>query len=119
VVNKKLARRIKTKTTELASKELYPITSSRFIIYHAIIANLCALLALLPDIGILWGDSGLDHGLWANIFFFHTTIDNLPGNLVSTYTIYVFINVLILWVLIVSIAINAQIDKDCKENTYI
>lgn len=116
VINEKMARHLKLECTELASKELYPITSSRFIIYHSIVANLCGIIAIVPDIGILWGKYSLDHTIWADLFFFHATIDNLPNTVVMEYSSLIFIIALLIWVLVVAIAINAQIDKEYMEN---
>jgi hypothetical protein len=116
VLDKVTARRLNIKISEVASKELYPITTSRFIFYHTIIANLCGILALLPDIGILWGNSTTDHGMIANIFFFHATIDNLPTPLITGLSIYIFTATILFWLIVIAIAVNTQIDKDCREN---
>ena len=116
VVNSITARKLKIKISEVASKEIYPITSSRFIIYHSIIANVCGILALVPDIGFLWGNSSFDRGIISNIFFFHATIDKLPADFAESISIYIFIATIIFWLIIVALAVNAQIDKDCREN---
>ncbi len=101
---------------ELATPELYPLTSSRFIKYHLIIANLCAILALVPDIPQVMGANGADHGLWADIFFFHATIDKLPASTTTAVSPYMFIVALLVWLIVWTIAINAQSDSECKES---
>ncbi len=117
VPQKGSARQLNTTTTEQATKELYPLTSSRFILYHLIVANLCGVLALLPDVDQIWGGNGMDHAIWANIFFFHTSIDTLSAGTVDAVIGYAFIAALMVWLIVVSIAVNAQIDRKCVENT--
>lgn len=116
VVDSETARQLNIKGGELATPELHPLTSSRFVLYHIIIANLCGILALVPDLSTFWGGSNLDHGLMADIFFFHATIDKLSPSTAESITGYVFISALLVWLLVVSIAMYAQNDKDCKES---
>ena len=116
VVDNTTACKLKIKESELATRELYPLTSSRFIYYHLIIANICGILALMPDLPQLWGNSGLDHGLWADFFFFHGTIDKLPVGFADTISGYVLIATMLIWFIVVSIAVNAQNDNDVRES---
>jgi hypothetical protein len=116
VVDKITARRLGISSAELATPELYPLTSSRFIIYHLIIANACAVLALVPDLGIFTGNGNGDHGLWADLFFFHATIDKLPASTGAAMGPYLFIIALLVWLIVVTIAMGMQNDSECKES---
>ena len=116
VVNKTTARKLGLKSGELATPELHPLTSSRFILYHLIIANVCAVMALVPDIPQLFGVNGTDHGLWADIFFFHASIDKLPMSTGETLGPYLFIVALLVWTIVWTVALNFQSDSDCKES---
>jgi len=118
IVNKTTAKKMNMKHRDIATFELKPITSSRFIFYHLIIANVCGIISLAPDLEQLWGGNGLDHSWWSNIFFFHATIDNLSSNIVESITIYMFITVILIWLIVISIAVNAQNDKDSSRENY-
>ena len=65
----------KSDDAEIITYELHPITRSRFTFYHFIFASLCGFIALIPDIGQLWGDAHTDHQWWSDIFFFHRFFD--------------------------------------------
>ena len=104
--------------TESATKELYPLTSSRFILYHLIVANVCGFLSLAPDLEQIWGANGGDHALWANFFFFHASIDKLDASTVDVMTGYAFITAILVWMMVIGIATNAQIDRDGRENIF-
>lgn len=116
VVDPRSARRLGIKNSEVATPELYPLTSSRFVIYHLIIANVCGIVALLPDLGQLWGITNGDHGLIADLFFFHATLDKLPLGTSQAITPYMFIMALLVWLIVVSVAVGVQNDKECRES---
>lgn len=59
--------------------ELNPLTRSKFMMWTPFIAIICGILALLPDISHLWGDSAMDKSRYADLFFFHYTIDMYFG----------------------------------------
>jgi len=77
---------------------------------------MCGILALVPDLAQLIFGNGADHGLWADIFFFHATIDKLSPETVNAVAGYVFLIALLVWLIVVSLALNAQTDRECKES---
>jgi len=116
VMDSATARRFGIKSSEVATPELYPLTSSKFIIYHLLLANLCAIVALVPDVGQLFGNNSTDHGLWANIFFFHASIDQLPASTSAAITPYVFVIAMLVWLIVVTVALGVQSDSTVKES---
>ena len=116
VTDSSTARKLNMQCSELATKELHPITSSRFIIYHLIIANVCGVVALVPDLGQLLFGSSADHSIFANVFFFHTTIDSLSVSNAESLSGLAFIAAILVWIIVVSIAVHTQNDKDCRES---
>ncbi len=116
VVDKQTAHRLGIASGELATSELYPLTSSRFVLYHLITANVCAVIALLPDLGQLVGNNGTDHGLIADLCFFHATIDKLPAGTGVAIAPYMFIIAMLVWLIVITIALGAQSDSECKES---
>jgi hypothetical protein len=62
-------------TEQFITNELNPITKSKFVMWMPIIAITCGFLAMMPDISHLWGDPGLDKSRFADLFFFHHSID--------------------------------------------
>lgn len=110
------AHRMGITSAELATPELYPLTTSRFVIYHLILANLCGVLALMPDLFELTGITATDHGLWADFFFFHASIDKLPVTTSLALVPYVFIMAILVWFIVVTIALGAQSDSTVKES---
>jgi len=99
------------------TNELHLITRSRFIIYHLIFANLCGIIAYLPDIGQLWGDSTTDHHWWADAFFFHRTFDNMSFGTINTISFEIFLVVcaIILWFAVIIYAWSIQYDNKSIE----
>jgi hypothetical protein len=63
-------------TEDSVTNELNPITKSKFMLLAPIVALICGVLALLPDISHLWGVSSLDKSRVADVFFFHYTLDS-------------------------------------------
>lgn len=116
VVDTSTARQLNIKDSELATPELHPITTSRFLFYHLLIANFCGFIALAPDLGQLWNAGSMDHGLWADFFFFHASIDSLSASTASTISGYAFIAAILVWLIVISLAMNAQNDNDCRES---
>ena len=116
VIDRSTAAKYGIGGAELATPELHPLTSSRFIKYHLIIANTCAVLALAPDFPQLFGANGTDHGIWAEVFFFHATIDKLPVTTGELWGLYLFIVSILVWVIVVTIAVQIQHDTDVKES---
>ena len=116
VVDKSTAAQFRISSAELATPELYPLTSSRFIIYHLILANLCGIFALMPDMLEITGLTASDHGLWADFFFFHASIDKLPASTSQALIPYVFIIAILVWLIVVTIAVGVQSDSKVKES---
>jgi hypothetical protein len=116
VVDAETSQRFGIGHAELATPELYPLTSSRFIVYHMLFATVCGFIALVPDLGSLIGNPAADHGLWADFFFFHASLDSLPLTTSEMITPYIFIVALLVWLIVATIASGAQSDSDCKES---
>ncbi len=120
--NKWLISRGKRKQeAEIVSYELHPLTSSRFIIYHFLIANLCGLIALLPDIGQLWGDPHTDHQLWADAFFFHRFFDSTYLGTPNPISFELFLvgAAISVWIMAISVAWYIQYDKKPVESVLV
>ena len=62
-------------TDQFITNELNPITKSKFVMWMPFIAITCGFLALVPDVSHLWGDPGMDKSRYADLFFFHHSID--------------------------------------------
>jgi hypothetical protein len=116
VVDSTTARRHGITGSEIATPELYPLTSSRFVIYHLILANVCGFLALAPDLPQLAGMNGTDHGLLADMFFFHASIDKLAPATSAVILPYVFGIAILVWVIVISVAVGIQSDSKVKES---
>ncbi len=115
------ARGKNNKEAEIISHELHPITTSRFMFYHFILANLCGFLALLPDIGRLWGDHQTDHQWWADIFFFHKIFDTIYLGTPNPISFATFITgaAIGLWIIVLTISWHVQYDKKPLESVLV
>ncbi len=117
VTNKWFIFKRKPKPVRITN-ELHLITRSRFVIYHLVFANLCGMIAWLPDIGQLWGDSTTDHAWWADAFFFHKTIDTISFGTINTISFEIFFAIcaILLWLSVITYAWFIQYDKKPIEN---
>jgi hypothetical protein len=109
------------KEADIISHELHPLTSSKFFLYHFIIANICGVIALLPDIGQLWGNTQTDHQWWSNIFFFHRVFDSTylgTANPISFETL-LFGTAIGVWVMTITLAWYLQYDKKPVESVLV
>ena len=59
----------------IVTYELNPLTKSKYMAWTPLVAVICGIMALMPDISHLWGDPSLDRSRFADLFFFHYTID--------------------------------------------
>jgi hypothetical protein len=78
--------------------------------YDLVILPLFGFIALLPDIGALWGDMTMDNAPVFNLFFFHSLIDSI------TNEENVFLSAVIIAIDIVLLGIYINIKNSDKKN---
>ena len=111
----------KKEELDILTNELHPITTSRFMFYHFLFANLCGFFALLPDIGQLWGDHHTDHQWWADIFFFHNIFDTIYLGTPNPISFSTFIAgaAIATWIIVITLAWYLQYDNKPLESVLV